>query len=57
VGSVTITGNHCNDLGFEYELTAIGLGSGNTHLERPFSLETAGYACRDLEARIAEKGN
>ena len=52
VGSVTITGNNCNDLTFEYTLDDIGLASGTTHLRRIFSLETAGYTCRDLEARI-----
>jgi len=54
VGTVTLTGNSCNDLGFEYNLTSLGLGSGNKHLQRLFSLETAGYTCRDLEARIEE---
>ena len=55
VGSVTITGNNCNDLSFQYDLGDIGLGSGTKHLERLFSLETAGYVCRDLEARMATK--
>ncbi|HLF30924.1 MAG TPA: hypothetical protein VI566_07840 [Xanthomonadales bacterium] len=55
VGSVTITGNNCNDLKFEYVLTDIGLGSGTKRLQRLFSLETAGYTCRDLEARILSK--
>lgn len=55
VGSVTITGNNCNHLTFNYVLNDLGLGSGTTHLQRLFSLETAGYVCRDLEARIAAK--
>lgn len=55
VGSATITANSCNDLRFEYALSAIGLGSDVHRLKRIFSLETAGYACRDLEARIAAK--
>ena len=55
VGSVTITGNNCNDLTLQYNLSDIGLGSGTKHLERLFSLETAGYVCRDLEARMATK--
>jgi hypothetical protein len=50
-GSVTITGNNCNDLGFDFDLAAIGLGSGSTHLKRIFSMELAGYACRDMLAR------
>jgi hypothetical protein len=52
VGSVTITGNNCNDLNLEYDLDDIDLGSGTKRLQRRFSLETAGYVCRDLEARI-----
>lgn len=55
VGSATITGINCNDLAFEYTLNEIGLGSGTSHLQRIFSLETAGYTCRDLEARMATK--
>lgn len=55
VGSVTITANSCNDLSFEYELSDIDLGSGAERLQRLFSLETAGYVCRDLEARILTK--
>ena len=55
VGNVTITGNNCNDLSLQYDLTNIGLGSDTQHLQRLFSLETAGYACRDLEARILSK--
>jgi hypothetical protein len=55
VGSVTITGNNCNDLSFQYDLSNIGLGSGTEHLERRYSLETAGYVCRDLEARMATR--
>lgn len=55
VGSVSITGNNCNDLTFQYDLSDIGLGSGTKHLQRLFSLETAGYVCRDLEARMAAR--
>jgi len=55
VGSVTITGNNCNDLSFQYDLGDLGLGSGTKHLKRRFSLETAGYVCRDLEARMATR--
>lgn len=52
VGSVIITANDCNDLSFHYELNDLNLGSGDKRLQRIFSLETAGYVCRDLEARI-----
>jgi len=53
VGSVTITSNSCNDLGFEYDYSSLGLGQGVKRLQRIFSLETAGYDCRDYEARVA----
>ncbi|MGH8034569.1 MAG: hypothetical protein ACREO9_05035 [Lysobacterales bacterium] len=52
VGNVTLSGKSCNDLSFEYDLGSLGLGSGTKRLERLFSLETAGFACRDLEARV-----
>ncbi len=52
VGDVHLTAHHCNDLTLEYELEDIGLGSGSTRLMRPHSLEPAGYACREFEARI-----
>jgi len=52
VGSVIITANDCNDLSFHYELSDLNLGSGDERLQRRFSLETAGYVCRDLDARI-----
>jgi hypothetical protein len=55
VGSVTITGNSCNDLGLQYDLDKLGLGFGTERLKRLFSLETAGYVCRDLQARILAK--
>ena len=55
VGKATITGNSCNDLTLEYDLSGIGLGTGSARLQRLFSLETAGYTCRDLEARIEAK--
>ncbi|HET6564786.1 MAG TPA: hypothetical protein VFG52_05185 [Xanthomonadales bacterium] len=50
-GTVTITGINCNDLGFEYNLGPVGLGSGSTHLQRLSAMELAGYACRDMAAR------
>jgi len=53
VGSVTITSNNCNDLGFEYDYGSLGLGQGLKRLQRIYSLETAGYECRDYEARVA----
>lgn len=52
-GSVILTSRSCDDLGFEYDYTALGLGAGSRRLQRLFSLETAGYDCRDYEARMA----
>lgn len=52
-GSVNLSSRSCNDLGFEYDYTALGLGAGSRRLQRLFSLETAGYDCRDYEARTA----
>jgi len=51
-GAVVLTAVSCNDMRLEYDLTAIGLGAGYRRLERIFSLETQGYACRDFQARI-----
>ena len=53
IGSVTITSKSCNDLSLEYDYSSIGLGTGTRRLQRLFSLETAGYDCRDYEARVA----
>ena len=52
VGSVTIKANSCNDLTFHYDLDDIFMGTGTRHLHRLFSMETAGYTCRDRAARI-----
>lgn len=43
---------NCNRLGFRYNLEELGLGQGAIYLKRLFSLETAGYACRDLQSRL-----
>lgn len=53
IGSVTLSSNSCNDVTFEYDYTGLGLGQGSERLQRLFSLETAGYDCRDYEARVA----
>ena len=42
----------CNWLGFSYDLEELGLGKGSIYLKRIFSLETAGYTCRDHESRL-----
>jgi len=50
-GNATLRVNDCNDLGLDYDLRELGLGAGSTRLQRLFSLELAGYACRDMAAR------
>lgn len=52
VGSVTLSSRSCNELRFEWDYGALGLGKGGRSLQRLFSLETAGYECRDYEARV-----
>ena len=52
VGSVTLTSNSCNDLTFDYDYSNLGLGTGSRRMQRLFSLETAGYDCRDHDARV-----
>lgn len=51
-GSATLTAESCNEITLTYDLTALGLGSNTVTLQRIFSLETAGYACRDQAARL-----
>lgn len=53
VGHVRIVSNGCNDLDYEYDLSALGLGNGSRRMQRLFSLETAGYDCRDYAAKVA----
>lgn len=52
VGNVTLKANSCNDLSLDYDLGELELGAGSKQLQRVFSLELAGYACRDMQARI-----
>jgi hypothetical protein len=53
VGHVRIVANGCNDLDYDYDLSALGLGAGSRRMQRLFSLETAGYDCRDYAAKVA----
>jgi len=53
IGQATLTSRSCNDVTFEYDYSSIGLGAGSRRLQRLYSLETAGYDCRDYEARSA----
>jgi len=43
---------NCNRMGFNYNLEELGLGQGRIFLKRLFSLETAGYSCRDTQSRL-----
>ena len=52
VGTATLTAETCNEMTFMYDLTSLGLGADTVTLKRIFSLETAGFACRDQAARI-----
>ncbi len=56
-GTATLTAESCNELTFTYDLGTLGLGSGTVTLTRIFSLETAGYACRDQTARLDALSN
>jgi len=56
-GTVELTAVSCNRLDVDYDLDPIGLGSSSMQLKRLFSLEIAGYACRDLAAKIEEIGS
>ncbi len=52
IGQVTLTANNCNDIRMDYDFSDLGLGTGSKRLQRLFSLETAGYDCRDYTARV-----
>ncbi len=52
--NATLTAVSCGELTLDYDLTALGLGAGTLTLTRIFALETAGYACRDLQGRLDE---
>ncbi len=43
---------NCNRLRFSYDLEELGLGKNIVYLKRLYSLETAGYACRDIQSRL-----
>jgi hypothetical protein len=53
IGHVTLTSRSCNDVTFAYDYSGLDLGVGTRRLQRLYSLETAGYDCRDYEARTA----
>lgn len=53
IGSVRLTVTSCDDVRFDYDYGGAGLGAGTERLQRLFSLETAGYDCRDYTARVA----
>jgi hypothetical protein len=53
VGHVTVRSNHCNDLTLNYSLQIPSAVTGIRRLQRLFAMETAGYACRDLDSRAS----
>ena len=55
ISTAILTAISCNELELEYDLTSLGLGEGTLTLIRTFALETAGYACRDVQARLDAK--
>jgi len=57
VGSATLTAISCNEMTLTYNLDNLGLGSGTVTLTRIFSVEIAGYACRDQTARLDALSN
>lgn len=56
VGDAILTARSCGELTLDYDLDSIGLGQGSLTLVRSFAVETAGYACRDVQARLEELG-
>jgi hypothetical protein len=55
MGEVHLKARSCNALELDYDLAALELGAGTLQLQRLFALETAGYPCRDYEARLASQ--
>jgi hypothetical protein len=56
-GSAELTAFGCNRLELDYDLGSIGLGKNSIQLQRLFSLEIAGFSCRDLAAKLKEIGS
>jgi hypothetical protein len=52
-GQLTLRSYSCNDLRMDFDFAQLELGSGTRRLHRLNSLETAGYDCRDYEAKVA----
>jgi hypothetical protein len=55
VGEIRLRAVSCNALELEYDLVGLDLGEGTLSLQRPAALETAGYPCRDYDARLASR--
>jgi hypothetical protein len=49
-----LSARSCNDLRLDFDLRDLGLTSGTLRLQRLGGLETGGFVCRDLEARLSE---
>ena len=54
-GEIHIKARSCNALEVDYDLSSLALGAGSFRLQRLDALETAGYPCRDYEARLASR--
>jgi hypothetical protein len=52
-GTVRLVARSCDDITFEFDYAQLGMGSGSYRLQRLYSLETAGYDCRDYAAKVA----
>ncbi len=52
VGSGKLRAKSCDQLELDFDLSALGLGTGQMELNRIFALEIAGYNCRDYQARL-----
>jgi len=50
-GSISLFPKSCTEILAEYDLEAIGLGTGKLTLNRFEGLEMSGYACQDFETR------
>jgi hypothetical protein len=53
IGEVLLRARSCGALELDYDLAALEVGAAILQLQRLYALETAGYPCRDYEARLA----
>ena len=53
-GSLNLRAISCGQIDVDYNLSAVGLGSGTTNLQRLFSLEIAEYGCSEKSIQQGE---